>query len=77
MGTIIFEGLSTPGLVVAHTASAVVSGETVQLTFYVYVDGNPQRPASIHVPMLPDVAEKLIAELQAAVVSARTHFQKS
>jgi hypothetical protein len=80
MGTIIFEGLEPFGLIVAHTASAIAAGESVEPALYVpdHVPDprQPQRHVPIRVPMPPSVALDLSIQLRDAALAAEKNARK-
>jgi hypothetical protein len=76
MGTIIFEGLEPFGLIVAHTASAIAAGESVELALNVPDPRQPQRHVPIRVPMPPSVALDLSIQLRDAALAAEKNARK-
>jgi hypothetical protein len=76
MGTIIFEGLEPFGLIVAHTASAIAAGESVELALYVPDPHQPQRHVPIRVPMPPSVALDPSIQLRDAALATEKNARK-
>jgi hypothetical protein len=70
MGEIIFEGESPFRLIPAQASTARVSGQGVEMTVYVSVEGKHSSDFQIQVPMTPDDARLLSALLTASAIAA-------
>jgi hypothetical protein len=70
MGEITYQGASPFRINPARSATARAVGKTVELTVFASVVGGDPTAFQIHVPMSPDDAQQLAADLRAAAVFA-------
>jgi hypothetical protein len=76
VGTIIFEGPEPYDLIAVHAASASATGETVELTFYVFAPDRPRGTVPIRVALPRSVARDLSIQLRVSAMAAERNARK-
>jgi hypothetical protein len=70
VGSVTYEGVSLFRLIPARGSTARVSGYGVEMTVYPAVEGKPSAALQIHVPMSPNEARRLAAQLTTSAMAA-------